>query len=36
MKMFHNGLLDKWWEMVMKGEMRDVGVDDDKFPVTSL
>ena len=28
MKMFNNGLLNQWWEMAAKGELKDAGTED--------
>lgn len=35
MKMFNNGLLNQWWNMAAKGDLKDVG-SEDETPVRSL
>ena len=35
MKMFNNGLLNHWWDMAAKGDLKDVGTEDGT-PVRSL
>lgn len=35
MKMFQNGLLDKWWEMAASNQLRNVAAEE-KLAVTSL